>query len=367
MIYAVMKTMALRLWRDKGALVLAFLLPGFIFAVFAAIFSTASGGELDLRVGLLVDDNSQLASQLSKAIHESAAFEVITNDNWDAEDIKKQVRLGDVDIGLIIHENAPYPHFTIFEDPNRKVATSVVKGQLRQILSEANEVESLSGNSQNSLFTTLTAMPAREGSDRLDKSVTYYVGATAILFLMFAAMQGAAISIEERRSGLSERLMVGLKGSLLMLAGKLLFLTLIGFIQSLTIIAVAAIFFELEVLSLIGSLTLMSFGAALLSSALALFTASLCSTQSQMHSVSTFIVLLFAAIGGSMVPRFMMPSWLQDAGMITPNYWVIEGYYGLLQRGQSALDILPIFGVIYISSIVLFLTTSIITYKLMRS
>ena len=41
MISAIFKIMWLRLWRDKGALVLAFILPGFIFAIFAAIFSNA--------------------------------------------------------------------------------------------------------------------------------------------------------------------------------------------------------------------------------------------------------------------------------------------------------------------------------------
>ena len=54
MINAIFKTMWLRLWRDKGALILAFILPGFIFAVFASIFSNAAGGNLDIRVAMSV-------------------------------------------------------------------------------------------------------------------------------------------------------------------------------------------------------------------------------------------------------------------------------------------------------------------------
>jgi len=59
MLSAVFNIMWLRLWRDKGALVLAFILPGFIFAIFAAIFSNASGGQLDLRAALAVTSTSR--------------------------------------------------------------------------------------------------------------------------------------------------------------------------------------------------------------------------------------------------------------------------------------------------------------------
>jgi ABC-2 type transport system permease protein len=183
---------------------------------------------------------------------------------------------------------------------------------------------------------------------------------------MFAAMQGASISIEERRSGISERLMVGPKGALAMLTGKFLFLAFIGLAQLGVIILVAALFFKVQIMPHLLALSIISIGTAMLSSGLALFLAALCGSQTQMHTVSTFLVLLFSAIGGSMVPRFMMPSWLQDLGVITPNYWVIEGYYGILARGQSVLSLWPIFAVIFGSSLLLLLCASIISHKMMR-
>jgi len=360
-IYAVLKTMGLRLWRDKGALILAFVLPGFIFAIFAAIFSTASGGSLDLRVAFSAVGDDPAVIAIAETIRDGATFEIIENESWSDENLKDQVKLGQADVGLVISpQGGALPRMTVVEDPSRKVAATVVKGQIRQILADKSET-------RQDVFTTISALP--ETSDihgPADKSVTYYIGATAILFLMFAAMQGASISIDERRSGISERLMVGPSGALAMLTGKFLFLTLIGVLQTVVIIAVANLFFGVQILPFLGGLVLASIGTAMLASGLALFTAALCATQTQMHTVSTFVVLLFSAIGGSMMPRFMMPGWLQSTGIATPNYWVIEGYYGLLARGQSVLSLWPVWSVIFLSAFVLLGLAAIISHKLMR-
>jgi ABC-2 type transport system permease protein len=46
-----------------------------------------------------------------------------------------------------------------------------------------------------------------------------------------------------------------------------------------------------------------------------------------------------SAIGGSMVPRFFMPEWLQNLGWITPSTWVLEAYSGALTRGAGAAEL----------------------------
>jgi ABC-2 type transport system permease protein len=364
MIFAVFKTMWLRLWRDKGALVLAFVLPGFIFAVFAAIFSNASGGNLDLRVAFANTNNAEQSVEFAEKFKSSDLISVSFEEGWEEADVAERIRLGQDDVGVVLFGSLGSPEgpsLRIIEDPSRKVAATVLKGQIRQMLVEQ------SGMQSQELFQTVSALDGTsESSELTDPTVVYYIGATAILFLLFAAMQGAAISIDERRNGISDRLMVGPKGAFGMLSGKFVFLSVIGFFQAAIICLVAALFFDVNVLSHLLAVSLACLGASVLASGLALLVAAFCKTQAQMNTVSTFAVLLLSAVGGSMVPRFMMPSWLQQIGSLTPNYWSIEAFYGILARGQTIGDLLPVWGVLFGGGLVCLCLAAAVSHKLMR-
>jgi len=363
MIFAVFKIMWLRLWRDKGALLLAFVLPGFIFAVFAAIFSNASGGNLDLRVALANTTTTPPTEFFSKKLQESDLISVTYDESWTEADIVTRVRLGQDDVGIVLFgsiANPKTPSIRIVQDPSRTVAATILEGQLRQMLVD------LSGQEGPEFFEIVSALGSSDAASLEDPTVTYYIGATAILFLLFSAMQGAAISIDERQNGISDRLMVGPAGAFGLLSGKFVFLTIVGFFQAAIICAVAALFFDVPIKAHLLPLALACLGAAVLASGLALLVASLCKTQTQMNTVSTFAVLLLSAVGGSMVPRFMMPGWLQQLGVVTPNFWSIEAFYGILARGQSVLDLLPVWGVLFGGGFLCLGLAALLSHKLMR-
>ena len=39
-----------------------------------------------------------------------------------------------------------------------------------------------------------------------------------------------------------------------------------------------------------------------------------------------------SVIGGSMVPTFIMPQWMQNISVVSINYWSIQGFYDILWR-----------------------------------
>jgi len=372
MISAVFNIMWLRLWRDRGALVLAFVLPGFIFAIFAAIFSSASGGQLDLRASIAVTNDAPATRAFAFELTKQKDFSVSFDDGWTLAEIKERVRLGQDDVGIVLSgdiSDTSTPSITFVTEPSRDVAAKVLKGQVRHILAEwARRVapEEAQATAIPNMFAEVSALDTTETDGPEDQSVTYYIGATAILFLLFSAMQGAAITLSERTSGISDRLLTGPKGALAMLSGKFLFLTLVGTLQAAIIVGVAHVFFHVPVQNYLLGLTLACVGSAALATSIALLTASLCASGAQMHTVSTFIVLLFSAIGGSMVPRFMMPDWLQSFGRFTPNNYAIDAFYGTLARGQSAAELWPVWTVLFGGAAICLLLAAAVSHYMKR-
>ncbi|GEM_PF-4846917 len=60
--------------------------------------------------------------------------------------------------------------------------------------------------------------------------------------------------------------------------------------------------------------------------------------------ISWAVLMVMAMLGGGMMPRFLMPSWLQDLAVLSPVAWGILALEGPLWRGHSLADMLPVCG-----------------------
>ena len=120
--YAVLKAAALSLWRDKPALSLTFLLPPAIYAVFALVFSSATGGEVKITLGVSSPD-TDIASHVVSILETSedlARFEKFHS----REELHAAVQNGSIDAGIAIidnGENQP-PDFHLFKNATREAA-----------------------------------------------------------------------------------------------------------------------------------------------------------------------------------------------------------------------------------------------------
>ena len=73
-------------------------------------------------------------------------------------------------------------------------------------------------------------------------------------------------------------------------------------------------------------------------------------TQEQSNGIGAISIVLFAAIGGLLVPAFAMPASFQQVMRISPLYWCLEAFYGLFLEGGGLKDIfqslIPVFIII---------------------
>ena len=368
MSWAMFRVMALDLWRDRPALAMTFVLPSVVFLIFSAVFSGATGLDVKLKVAVADLAHTPASMRLARALlaDEDLRAELAQPQTLDAA--REAVRAGRDDAGFVIRADPPAPGtpFVILSDPSRAVAAPLAEARAREVLQASTPdvlvtrtvrdlhpaigdltedqkdnvaiaVEQLTENPSAQpdippLFEHVDVANAKKGG----AVIAYYAGAVTILFSMFAATHGALTLIDERRSGIADRILAGRAGMGPVVTGKLMFLIAQGAAQAAVIFATAQAVYEAPVLQHFGLWVVTTAAAAAAAGGLALGLVSLCRTREQAQMLSTFVILILAAVGGSMVPRFLMPPWLQDVGWWTPHAWVIDAYQGLLWRDDGA-------------------------------
>jgi ABC-2 type transport system permease protein len=152
------------------------------------------------------------------------------------------------------------------------------------------------------------------------------------MFLLFTASGSSGALLDEAESGTLDRVLSSRITITGLLAGKLLFNTLLAFAQLVVMFLWGWAVFKLDLFSHIPGFIVMGISTAVAVAAFGMLLASLCHTRAKLGALSTLVILMMSSVGGSMFPRFLMPESMQKAGLFTINAWAIDGFTKVFWR-----------------------------------
>jgi len=193
-------------------------------------------------------------------------------------------------------------------------------------------------------------------------SVQQNVPAWLVFGMFFVVASLSSLFVQERSSGALGRLQSLGVSRFMLLASKALPYLGVNALQAVLMLA-AGIWF----MPLIGgdalSLTGIHWGALLLSLAavslaavsLSLVLACAVRSHAQAATIGPMVNVLMAAAGGIMVPKFVMPGFMQRLVEVSPMNWGLEALLTVLLRGGGVADALPQIGRLVVFAALMFI------------
>ena len=179
-------------------------------------------------------------------------------------------------------------------------------------------------------------------------AVQQNVPAWLVFGMFFVVASIAGLFVEERACGALARLRSLGAQPWQLIVSKIVPYVLVNGIQSALMLAVGVWLMPViggEGMSLAGvnwpALLVMLLAISLAAVSLALTVACLVSTHGQAATLGPILNILMAALGGIMVPAFVMPPVMQKIAAFSPMNWGLEGLLDVLLRGGNLAAILP--------------------------
>ncbi|MFH1514694.1 MAG: ABC transporter permease [bacterium] len=173
-----------------------------------------------------------------------------------------------------------------------------------------------------------------------------------VMFLLFGVSFGAGSLLREQKTGTLKRLLTSPLTVEGILTAKLLGLMTTGLMQVYFMLIMGWLVFHLEIWAYPFQLFLMALATSLMASGLGIMLTGIAKTEEQIGSLAPLVIITLSAVGGAMVPRFIMPQILKTIGVISPVSWAMEGFHNVFWQHQGLMGMLPQFAVLIGFSIV---------------
>lgn len=381
------------LLKDRGQLLMLFLLPMVIVLVFSATFAAGQDGNEVIVVPVVnLDAGGVMSQTLLDNLNQGRGIQTKDYDqakveaDLQDETIKLALQIptgfsADVEAGKRVTLRLMYgPGASDTEveairlvvdgvASDLSLQTQLINGlsQMGAMMSDAPEnvqvftaerikvqAESQFERSRTTpLVSVTTKLPEQilRGREEFNPS-SLSVAGIAVLFVFLNAQAAASSIFDEKREGTFRRLLAAPISKVDLLLGKLLPNFVIGILQVVIIFALSLVLLPLLGLEkpLLGNSPLGLFAVtvvvALCSASLGILIAAIARTESQVGGISTLVLWVAGLVGGAFIPAFVLGDFLNTIGKVVPHYWALQAYNNLMIRSQGLVDILLEIGIL---------------------
>jgi ABC-2 type transport system permease protein len=181
---------------------------------------------------------------------------------------------------------------------------------------------------------------------RRPTAVEQNVPAYTIFGVYFIVLTLASGFLREKVDGTFQRLLMSPMSRTVIMMGKLLPYYFVNLIQIVLMFLVGVIIFDLH-LGNLAALALVSAALAASANGMGLMVAAFCKTEAQTNGLSVLLAVALSALGGMMVPTYIMPDSMKTLSMFTPHAWALAGYHDVIIRELGIHQVLTETGVLF--------------------
>ena len=388
--------------RDRKALAILFAMPAFFILVMSyaleGVFE-AGGKARPFEVAVVNLDRGGLGREVIadlKGMEGIILLEAVNGAPLTQEKAEELVRQGQYPLALLVPEDFSEKILTATQDPARKAAVtfihdpatnirllSGIKGTLQGVILRRTLLATLPARFKKVLAGEMGDFPIAVGpvppvtekqiddllaratkgegngpevafvsrsprgypAGRFPSTTEQNVPSYTIFGVFFIVMTLASSFIREKKEGTFQRILSAPLPKTILLMGKLLPYFLVNLVQILLMFAVGVFFFDMT-LGDPTALMIVSLALALAANGLGLLVASLGKSEAQVEGLSVFLAITLSALGGMLVPAYIMPGAMKTLSLFTPHAWALAGYQDVIVRGLGVGEVIPETGVL---------------------
>ena len=343
MILALLKKDLQIFLKDRKGMLITFLLPIILITLFAFAFGGIGKEKSKPRpLGVLVVDKDSTTTSIDmiSKLNAMPTIRLIPSEETNALDLVKKgknvaaliVKKG---FGEAVKTDSPLPIDLQYDSAKMlqmQIVRSMIQGGFQSLLGKETP--------ENRVQIKTTSL-IQETSTKANPGLVQSVGGTGIMMLLFSIAAIGGGLLDEKDAGTLKRLLMTPIKPIHILFAKMMTAMVMSILQLVVMFVFAWLAFGLPIFTDILSLSLLILCIAFAVSSFGVFLASTVKTRQQLQGMSTVIIMLMSAIGGSMIPINMMPGFMQDIAGFSVNYWGIEGLFDIFWRQLPLIDILP--------------------------